>query len=83
MLYATLVIVVEAAVVPSHRRRNSHRDIAVWCGLRFDLADDAVFFGEEKRPTVRKVEQLFLRSRVEQGEIPSQRRSDKMTTRKG
>lgn len=28
-IYATFVIGVEAAVVPSHRRRNSHREIAV------------------------------------------------------
>jgi hypothetical protein len=44
-------------LVPSHRRYNSHRDIAVKCGLRFDLADDAVFFGEEKGRTVRKVKE--------------------------
>ena len=83
--------IVGGAVVLSHRRRNSHRNIAVGCGLHFDLADDAALFGEEKRRAVRKVEEhlhplraleqigyfhehLFLRSRVEQGEIPGQRR---------
>ena len=50
-----------------HRRRNSRRHIAVRCGLRFDLANDAVLFGEKKRFTVRKiVEHLHSLGALEQ-----------------